>query len=281
MPGHLALVHVRPPPRRFPRSLPTSADLHPPSSHMTAAARRSAAALATVQLCVALMAASTRAAAAHDTLPPAAGTARRLLQDPPSASDGGGTDTMDEDALIVANAASTIAGTTKRRLIGSLISHLFSPASPPPRQPLPGYTEGPKAGWLLITRGPGRTPGASVYTRKRLSVSRGPGRKPCASAYTRKRLYLTGAKAKARCLLTHTEAYLSYRKHTPDLFPRLPWPGHSSPCQLYLSVRSYGTSAPVHTRRPFAAPSFRHIFSSTRSSTPGPPSYVFHAQPSA
>ena len=62
--------------------------------------------------------------------------------------------------------------------------------------------------WCLIihteaslSRGPGRKPRASFYTRKRLSLSRGIGRKPGASSHTRKRL---GGRAKAWCLLLYT-----------------------------------------------------------------------------
>ena len=45
--------------------------------------------------------------------------------------------------------------------------------------------------FLAAERGPGRKPGASLYTRKRLSLSQGPGQKPGASSYTRKRLSLS------------------------------------------------------------------------------------------
>jgi len=50
------------------------------------------------------------------------------------------------------------------------------------------------------------------YTCARVSLSRGPGRKPGASSYTRKHLSLslTGARAKAWCLLIHAEASLSH-----------------------------------------------------------------------
>ena len=44
------------------------------------------------------------------------------------------------------------------------------------------------------------------YTRGSVSLSRGQRRKPGASSYTRKRLSLTGARAKAWCLLIHAEA---------------------------------------------------------------------------
>ena len=43
------------------------------------------------------------------------------------------------------------------------------------------------------TRGPGRKPVASLYTREGLSSSRGPGRTPGASVYTQKRLSLSHA----------------------------------------------------------------------------------------
>ena len=42
-----------------------------------------------------------------------------------------------------------------------------------------------------VARGPGRMPGASLYTRMRLSLSRGPGRKPGASLYMWKHLSLS------------------------------------------------------------------------------------------
>jgi len=47
------------------------------------------------------------------------------------------------------------------------------------------------------------------YCSPRHGMSRGPRRKPGASSYTRKRLSLIGARAKAWCLLIHAEASLS------------------------------------------------------------------------
>jgi hypothetical protein len=57
---------------------------------------------------------------------------------------------------------------------------------------VPPYT----CGSASLSRGPGRNPGASLYTAclytwQRLSLSRGPGRNPGASLYTRNRLSLT------------------------------------------------------------------------------------------
>ena len=46
---------------------------------------------------------------------------------------------------------------------------------------------------LPPSRGAGRKPGASLYTRERHSLSRGAGRKPGASVYTQKRLSLSHA----------------------------------------------------------------------------------------
>ena len=51
------------------------------------------------------------------------------------------------------------------------------------------------------------------YTRGSVSLSRGPWLKPGASLYTRKRLSLTGAGAKAWCLLVHAEASPSHGGH--------------------------------------------------------------------
>ena len=48
------------------------------------------------------------------------------------------------------------------------------------------------------------------FTSGRVSLSRGPGRKPGASVYTRKRLSLTGGRAKAWCLLSHADSSLCH-----------------------------------------------------------------------
>ena len=60
---------------------------------------------------------------------------------------------------------------------------------------------------LSLSRGPGRKPGASLYTRKRLSLSHGGQGESLVPPYTRGSvslsLSLTGARAKARCLLIH------------------------------------------------------------------------------
>ena len=50
-------------------------------------------------------------------------------------------------------------------------------------------------------------------------MRRGQGRKPGASLYTRKRLSLTGARAKAWCLLIHAEASLSHGDKGESLVP--------------------------------------------------------------
>ena len=57
------------------------------------------------------------------------------------------------------------------------------------------------------------------YTRGNVSLSRGPGRKPGASLYTRKRLSLTGTRANAWCLLIHAEAPLSHGGQGESLVP--------------------------------------------------------------
>ena len=57
------------------------------------------------------------------------------------------------------------------------------------------------------------------HTRGSVPLSRGPGRRPGASSYTRKRPSLTGAWARAWCVLIHAEASPSHGGQGESLVP--------------------------------------------------------------
>ena len=78
-----------------------------------------------------------------------------------------------------------------------------------------------KLSYREMLRGPGRNHGATLYTRKHLSLSRGPGRKPGAFLYAR-RVCLSGTTlplAILSTLITSKTLKLSYR----ELLKNTPW----------------------------------------------------------
>jgi len=81
------------------------------------------------------------------------------------------------------------------------------------------------------------------YTRGRVSLSRGPGRKPGASLYTRQCLSLTGGRVKAWCLRIQAAMSLSHGGQGESLVPP-----YTSDCVSLAHGGQGGSLVPPYTR---------------------------------